>query len=80
MSDQDRLVTAVHGGISANQLVTVSAHGDRVYITETQFIPGDPDQCNNGSCFETVICFEIGAIDAVILELRKVKMERSRHE
>jgi hypothetical protein len=35
MSDQDQLVTAVHGGNIASQLITISARDNRVYIAET---------------------------------------------
>lgn len=74
MSDEKPIVSAVRAGAAATQSISVEILDDTVFLTETRFSPGEnSDSGDFGWCRETVICFEVGAIDAVIRELRKIK-------
>ena len=74
MSEDTKIVTAVRGGDVATQVISVECYSDTVYISEITFTPTTSyESANDGVCLETVISFEIGAIDAVIRELRKIQ-------
>lgn len=76
MSEDTKIVTAVYGGDIATQVLSIERCGDIVYITEITFTPSsDAYSGNDGAAFQTMITFEVGAIDAVIRELRKIKAE-----
>lgn len=70
----DKPISAVSGGKVSNQVISMFEADGIVYLSETQFTPGeDPYNGEDGYCQETVITFEIGAIGAVIRELRKIQ-------
>ena len=74
MSEDTKTVTAVFGGDVATQVISVDLIDDTVYISEITFTASpDPNSGNDGAAFETMITFEVGALDAVIRELRKIQ-------
>lgn len=75
MSEHRMPVSVIYsGGDIPSQVLSIALVGGVVVICEHTYQPAkDPGSGDVGECFESVIGFEIGAIDAVIRELRKVK-------